>query len=122
MLWSAGESVNIVVREGIRAAIADTGKHKSKDNQPLRQEEQIKLLQKERRRETGKQAKEQQLLARESEDEEISEEESPKKPESDGTFRSRKARLNYGQPSYRDLNEQLSNMQEDGRRNLSEQD
>ena len=55
--------VNIVVSEGIRAAIADTEKIKNKDNQPLRQEEQIKLLQKEKRRETGKQAKEQQLIA-----------------------------------------------------------
>ena len=60
---SAGESVNIVVREGIRAAISDTEKIKIKDNQTLRHEEQIKLLQKERRRETGKQTKEQQLLA-----------------------------------------------------------
>ena len=60
---SAGESVNIVVSEGIRAAIADTGRHKSKNKQPLRQEEQIKLLQRERKRETEKQAKEQQSLA-----------------------------------------------------------
>ena len=59
---SAGESVNIAVNEGIRAAIADTGKHKSKNNQPLRQEDQIKLLQRERKRETEKQAKEQQSL------------------------------------------------------------
>ena len=49
----------------------------------------------------------------EDEDEEISEEESPIKPDSDGTYRSRTVRLNY-----RDLNEQLSNMQEDERRIL----
>ena len=55
--------MNIVVGEGIRAAIAETEKNKSKENQPLRQEEKIKLLQKERRKETGKQGKEQQLLA-----------------------------------------------------------
>ena len=52
-----------MVGEGIRAAIAETEKNKSKENQPLRQEEKIKLLQKERRKETGKQGKEQQLLA-----------------------------------------------------------
>ena len=52
-----------MVGEGIRAAIAETEKNKSKENQPLRQEEKIKLIQKERRKETGKQGKEQQLLA-----------------------------------------------------------
>ena len=31
----------------------------------------------------------------------------------------RAARLNYGQPSYRDLNEQLSNMKEDEKRELA---
>ena len=35
-------------------------------------------------------------------------EESPKKPNQDGPHFSRTARLNYGQPAYRDLNEQLS--------------
>ena len=53
----------MVVREGIRAAIADTGKHKSRNKQSLRQGEQIKLLLRERKRETEKQAKEQQSLA-----------------------------------------------------------
>ena len=62
MRVSVGESANIVGREGTRAAIADTGRIKSKNSQPLRQEEQIRLLQKGRRKGTGKQAKEQQSM------------------------------------------------------------
>ena len=57
MSLSADESVNSVVREGTRAIIADTRKHRI---QTLKQGEQIKLLQRKGKREIGKQAKEQQ--------------------------------------------------------------
>ena len=62
MKVSVGESANIVGREGTKATIADTGRIKSKNSQLLRQEEQIKLLQKGKRKGTGKQAKEQQSM------------------------------------------------------------
>ena len=52
---------------------------------------------------------------RESEEEEASEEETPRKiePVERRYKQVRTARLSYGQPTYRDLNEQLSNMKED---------
>ena len=89
-------------REGTKAAIADIERIKIRDNQPLRQGKQTKLLLKERRKRTGKQVKEQQsmiLTLDEDEEEEISEDESPKKPNQDGPHRSRTARLNHGQPA-----------------------
>ena len=58
---------------------------------------------------------------RESEEEEASEEESPRKiePVERRYEQVRTARLNYGQPSYMDLNEQLSNMKEDEKKELA---
>ena len=56
---------------------------------------------------------------RESEEEEdISEEESPRKPDN-RTETARSARLNFVQPSYRNLNDQLSNLNEEERKNLT---
>ena len=49
-------------REGTKAAIADIERIKIRDNQPLRQGKQTKLLLKERRKRTGKQVKEQQSM------------------------------------------------------------
>ena len=58
---SAGESVNIVANEIIKVTTADTRKYSSNNKQTLKQKEQTKLPQKERKRETGELAKKQQL-------------------------------------------------------------
>ena len=55
-------SANIMGREGTKAAIADIERIKIRDNQPLRQGKQTKLLLKERRKRTGKQVKEQRSM------------------------------------------------------------
>ena len=57
---SAGGSASIVAREIIRANIVDTRKYRIKSKQTPKQGEQIKLPYRERKRETGDPAKEQQ--------------------------------------------------------------
>ena len=52
MSLSVGESVNIVANGTIKVNTADTRKYRSNNRQTLKQKEQIKLQQKERRRET----------------------------------------------------------------------
>ena len=56
---SAGGSASIVATEIIRANIVDTRKYRIKSKQTSKQEEQIKLPQRERKRETGELAKKQ---------------------------------------------------------------
>ena len=60
MSLSVGESVNIVANGTIKVNTADTRKYSSNNRQTLKQKEQIKLQQKERRRETEGLAKKQQ--------------------------------------------------------------
>ena len=100
-------------REGTKAAIADIERIKIRDNQPLRQGKQTKLLLKERRKRTGKQVKEQRsMILTLGEKVKMKKRKfrtmNPRKSHQDGPHFSRTARLNYGQPAYRDLNEQLS--------------
>ena len=80
------------------------------------------LLKKIKNRRTGKRAAVNDTDSRresEEEEEEIWEEESPKQQNQDRPQYSRTARLNFGQPAYRNLNEQLSNMSEEERKNLT---
>ena len=110
--------------EIIKVNTADTKKYSNNNRQTLKQKEQIKLRRKEKKRNgrAGKKATVNNSDSRresEEEEEEASEEESPRKIEPIESHRIRTARLNYSQPTYRDLNEQISNMKEDEKNDLA---
>ena len=90
--------------------------------QPVRADKAATKGKKKRNRRAGKRATVNNSDSRREskEEEEASEEESPRKADPPEVgYRTRSARLNYGQTTYRDLNEQLSNLKEEEKKELS---